>query len=146
MQFERLQERGGRKGGLPISEDKWLLASTGLSAALGGDEKAMLEKSVAVTLKQCRAQTAMQAASSVVFCVWLLGKLWWRWSQSGIASDIDTSMVLLPAAKPTAAGSVATDRAIRTAKMARPIRIGSFVSLKTLSDESANSKANGAAE
>ena len=64
--------RGGRKGGLPISEETAPFIRTGLSAALAGDENAMPEKPVAVKLKQCRAQAAMQ--SSVVFCGLLGGK------------------------------------------------------------------------
>ena len=51
-----------------MSEDRWSLVRTGLSAALTGDEKATLEKPVAVTLKQFRAQTAMHVESSTVFC------------------------------------------------------------------------------
>jgi hypothetical protein len=60
--------RGGRKGGLPISEETAPFIRTGLSAALAGDENAMPEKSVAVKLKQCNAQAAKQAKSSVDFC------------------------------------------------------------------------------
>src|SRR5450830_1160028 len=106
MQLERCQVRGGRKGGLPIREETWMRARTGLSAALAGNEKAMPEKTVAVKLKHLSAQAATHAQSSAVFCVLSLGTLWW-WSQSGIVSDADISVaVAILAAKPIAAGSV----------------------------------------
>jgi len=50
-----------------------LLAWTGLSAALAGDENTMAEKQAAVKLKQVSAQQAMHAPSSMVLLVWLLG-------------------------------------------------------------------------
>jgi hypothetical protein len=100
---------------------------TGLSAALAGDEKAMPEKTVAVKLKHLSAQAAMHAQSCAVLCVLSLGALWW-WSQSGIVSDADISVAVgTLAAKPIAAGSVATDRPTRTAKMVRPMRRVIFV-------------------
>jgi hypothetical protein len=140
MQLERGQERGGRKGGLPIREEILLLVRTGLSAALAGDEKAMPEKPVAVKLKHVSAQPAMHAASCAVFCVLSLGALWWWWSQSGIASDAEISVAIVaPAAMPVAAGSVATDRPIRTAKMVRPMRMIISYFVRTLNYESANS-------
>jgi len=95
----------------------------GLSAALAGDEKAMPEKAVAVKLKHLSAQAAIHAQSSAALCVLPLGAAWW-WSQPGIVSDADISVVVVRlAAKPIAAGSVATDRPTRTAKMVRPIRM-----------------------
>jgi hypothetical protein len=75
MQLASSQARGGRKGGLPIREETWLLVRTGLSAALAGDEKAMPEKAIAVKLKQLSAQAAMDAQSFAVFCVWSPGAL-----------------------------------------------------------------------
>lgn len=113
--------RGGLKGGLPISEEMAPFIRTGLSATLAGDENAMPEKSIAVKLKQCKAQAAMQSAA--VFCGVLAGKAWMWWSQSGMELDTDISIVDdATAAKPAAAGSVATDRAIIIAKMVWAMR------------------------
>ena len=78
-------------------------------------------------LKQLSAQEAMHAPSSAVFCVLPPGALWWWWSQSGIAWEAEISIaVVAPAAKPIAAGSVATDRATRVAIMVRPMRVVIF--------------------
>jgi hypothetical protein len=106
-----------------MSEEILLLVRAGLSAALAGGENAMAEKAAAMTLKQLSAQAAMHAPSSMDFCVLPPGALWW-WSQSGIAGEAEISIaVIAPDAKPVAAGSVATDRATRTATMVRPIRM-----------------------
>lgn len=130
MQLVWDQERGGRKGGLPICEEILLLVRAGLSAALAGVENAMAEKAAAMTLKQLSAQAAMHAPSSTDFCVLPPGALWW-WSQSGIAGEAEISIaVVVPAAKPIAAGSVATDRATRAVNMVRPIRMNSLVSVR----------------
>jgi len=132
MQLVWDQERGGRKGGLPICEEILLLVRAGLSAALAGVENAMAEKAAAMTLKQLSAQAAMHAPSSTDFCVLPPGALWWWWwSQSGIAVGAEISIIVVaPAAKPIAAGSVATDRATRAVKMVRPIRMNSLVSVR----------------
>ena len=131
MQLVWDQERGGRKGGLPICEEILLLVRAGLSAALAGVENAMAEKAAAMTLKQLSAQAAMHAPSSTDFCVLPPGALWWWWSQSGIVGEAEISIaVVVPAAKPIAAGSVATDRATRAVKMVRPIRMNSLVSVR----------------
>jgi hypothetical protein len=131
MQLVWDQERGGRKGGLPIWEEILLLVRAGLSAALAGVENAMAEKAAAMTLKQLSAQAAMHAPSSTDFCVLPPGALWWWWSQSGIVGEAEISIaVVVPAAKPIAAGSVATDRATRAVKMVRPIRMNSLVSVR----------------
>jgi hypothetical protein len=115
--------RGGLKGGLPISEETAPSKRAGLSAALAGSEKATPEKLVAVKLKQCSAQAAIQANSSAVFCGLPAGAACMWWSQSGMALDTDISAVDADtAAKPAAAGSVATDRAIITAKMVWAMR------------------------
>jgi hypothetical protein len=101
------------------------LVRTGLSAALAGNEKAMPEKVVAVKLKQFKAQAAMHAESSAVFCVLSADVVWWWCSQFGIAADADISVTDgALAAKPTAAGNEATDRLITMAIMVRPMRIG----------------------
>jgi hypothetical protein len=109
-----------------MREATWSLVRTGLIAALAGDEKAMPEKPVAVKLKQCKAQAAMHAESSAVFCVLSAGAVW-RWcSQSGVGADADADISVADgavAAKPSAAGSIATDRLIRMAIMVRPMRI-----------------------
>src|SRR5450759_3070808 len=79
---------------------------------------------VPVKLKHLSAHPAIDAQSSMDFCVLPPGALWWWWSQSGIAGEAEISIaVVAPAAKPIAAGSVATDRATRTATMVRPIRM-----------------------
>lgn len=120
-QFEKRQMRGGRKGGLPISEETAPSTRAGLSAALAGSEKATPEQSVAVKLKQCSAQAAIQAKSSAVFCGLPAGAAWMWWSQSGMALDTD-AVDADTAAKPAAAGSVATDRAIIIAKIVWAMR------------------------
>jgi hypothetical protein len=131
MQLVWDQERGGRKGGLPICEEILLLVRAGLRAALAGGKNAMAEKAAAMTLKQLSAQAAMHAPSSTDFCVLPSGVLWWWWSQSGIVGEAEISIaVVAPAAKPIAAGSVATDRATRAVKMVRPIRMNSLVSVR----------------
>ena len=73
-------------------------------------------------LKQVRAQAAIEEQLSVVFCVCPPGALW-RWSQSGIVTDVGIfDAVSTLTAKPAVAGSVATDRLISMAIMIRPIR------------------------
>ncbi|HEY5216009.1 MAG TPA: hypothetical protein VIJ17_03850 [Pseudolabrys sp.] len=91
-----------------------------MSAALAVVENTTPENPVAVKLKQWSAQAAMHALSSAVFCVLSLGAVWWC-SQSGIACDADTAIGAAPA-KPSDAGSVATDRPTSMAKMVRPMR------------------------
>ena len=73
MQFESDQARGGRKGGLPISEEIAVLARSGLSAALAGNEKAIPENSGAVNPKHVSAQAAIHVQSAADFCVLPLG-------------------------------------------------------------------------
>jgi hypothetical protein len=95
---------------------------TGLSAVLAGDEKVMPEKPGAVKLKHVSAQAAIHAQSVAVLFVLSLGAWRW-WSQSGIALEADIFVAVATlAAKPVAAGSVATARLTRTAKMVRPMR------------------------
>lgn len=99
-----------------------LVMRTGLSVVLTGDDKAISAKLGATKLKQLSAQPAMHAVSSAVFCVSPVGTLW-RWSQSAIVREAEISIaVVAPAAKPVAAGNVATDKPIRAARMARPMR------------------------
>ena len=102
-----------------MREETFSLVRINFGAVLIGGKKVMLENPIAVKPKHATAQAAMLAQSSMDFCVLLLGTLWW-WSQSVIVSVATTSMALLPAAKPTAAGSVATDRARTATKMIRP--------------------------
>jgi len=95
---------------------------TGLSAVLAGDEKVMPEEPGAVKLKHVSAQAAIHAQSVAVLFVLSLG-VWRWWSQSGIALEADIFVAVATlAAKPVAAGSVATARLIKTAKMVRPMR------------------------
>jgi hypothetical protein len=100
-----------------------VLVRTGRSAALAGDEKMTPEKATPVKLKHLSEQPARDAQSYADFSVLLPGAMWWRWSQSGIAFVTDISAaVRAPAAMPTVAGGVATDKAKRTATMVRPMR------------------------
>jgi hypothetical protein len=63
----------------------------------------------------------MEAQLSMIFCVCPLGALW-RWSQSGIVTDVGIfDAVSTLTAKPAVAGSAATDRLISMATMIRPI-------------------------
>ena len=95
MQLMSCQERGGRKGGLPIREATLVLVRTGLSTVLAGDAKVMLEEPGAVKPKHVSAQAAIHAQSPAVFCVLSVGALWWWWwSQSGIALETDISVAV----------------------------------------------------
>ena len=48
MHLQSCQERGGRKGGLPIREETLVSLRTGFSAAPAGDKKMTAEKREAV--------------------------------------------------------------------------------------------------
>lgn len=69
MQFESDQERGGRKGGLPIREVTLFFKRTGLSVMLGDDEKVRLERLTTVVVKHLSAQPAIESQPSVLFGV-----------------------------------------------------------------------------
>lgn len=112
---------------------------TGLSAALAGAEKVTPEKPGAVKLKHVSAQQAMHVQSPAVFFVLSLGAWRW-WSQSGIAWEADIAVaVVASGAKPAPAGNVATDRPIRIAKIARPMRKVMWYFVRTVKYNTPNS-------
>jgi hypothetical protein len=114
----RCQTRGGRKGGLPVCEENGLLAKNDAIFA-PAEGKTMIEDDVPAKLKHLSTQVAMVAQSSMAFShgFALCGQ------QSVISSIMDMSadsgdLTLTPA---PAAGSIATDKAIRSARMLRPM-------------------------
>jgi len=83
----------------------------------------MIDDDVSAKLKHFSAQVAMAAQSSMTFAH---GSAFWG-QQSGMSSIIDMSAGsddLTPA--PPAAGSIATEKAIRSARMVRPTSMISF--------------------
>jgi hypothetical protein len=115
----RCQTRGGRKGGLPVCEGNGLLAKSAAIFAQA-EGKTMIEDNVPAKLKHLSTQVAMAAQSSMAFSHGLaLGG-----QQSVISSIMDMSagsadLTLTPA--PPAAGRIPTDKAIRTARIVRPM-------------------------
>jgi len=113
----RRQARGGRKGGLPGCEAKRLAAS-GIVMLAKVEGNTMIDDDVSAKLKHFSAQVAMAAQSSMTFAH---GSAFWG-QQSGMSSIADMPAAdagdLTPA--PPAAGSVATARAMRSARMVRP--------------------------
>ena len=69
------QERGGRKGGLPMRDGAPLAMRTGPSVAPTDDVKTIPAKLGATKLKPLSAQPAMHVKSSSVFCELPLGAL-----------------------------------------------------------------------
>ena len=113
--------RGGRKGGLPVCEENGLPANEAcIFAKVEGNT--MIED-VPAKPKHFSAQVAMAAQSSMAFSHGsALGG-----QQSGMPSVTDMpagsgDLELTPA--PPIAGSIATDRAIRSARMVRPMLMG----------------------
>src|SRR6266481_3318114 len=112
----RCQIRGGRKGGLPVCEENELVANDAVIFA-EVDGNTIVEDDVPAKLKHFSAQVAMAAQSSMAFSHGLA--LWGQ--QSGMSSITD-----MPAGAgdltpgPPAAGSSATERAMRSARMVRP--------------------------
>jgi hypothetical protein len=78
----------------------------------------MFENDVPAKLKHFSAQVAIEAQSSMALSQGLA--LWGQQSMSAMA-DISADFTMMRA--PTAAGSIATDRTIRSAKMVRPMLI-----------------------
>jgi hypothetical protein len=76
----------------------------------------MFENDVPAKLKHFSAQAAIEAQSSMALSQGLA--LWGQQSMSAMA-DISTGLTLMRA--PATAGSIATDRAIKSAKMVRPM-------------------------
>ena len=115
----RCQIRGGRKGGLLVCEENELLAKNAAIFAQA-EGKTMVEDNVPTKLKHFSTQVAMAAQSSMAFShgFALCGQ------QSVISSIMDMSagsgdLTLTPT--PPAAGSIATAKAIRTARIVRPM-------------------------
>jgi hypothetical protein len=115
----RCQIRGGLKGGLPVCEENGLAANKAvIFAKVEGNT--IFDDDVPVKLKHLSTQVAMAAQSSMAFSHGfpLCGQ------HSVISSIMDMSagsgdLTLTPAA--SAVGSIATDKAIRNARMVRPM-------------------------
>jgi hypothetical protein len=108
----RRQARGGRKGGLPACEENGLAANDAVIFAKA--EGNTITAEVPKKLKHLSAQVAIAAQTSVAFSHGL--------QQSGMSSVMEMpaasgDFTLTPALP--AAGSIATDRAIRSATMVR---------------------------
>jgi hypothetical protein len=80
------------------------------------DGNTMFENDVAAKLKHFRAQAAIEVQSSMALSQGLA--LGGQQSMSAMA-DVSADLTLMRA--PATAGSIATDRAIRTARMVRPM-------------------------
>ena len=113
--------RGGRKGGLPVCDENGLPPNKGVIFAKVA-ENAIVDDNVAAKLKHFSAQVAMVPQSSMA-----LSHGFAFGQQSCMSSIADMSacagdLTLTPA--PAAAGSSATDRARRNARMVRPMLMG----------------------
>ena len=104
---------------MPVCEENRLLAKNAVIFA-PAEGKTMIEDNVPAKLKHLSTQVAMAAQSSMAFShgLALCGQ------QSVIFSIMDMSaasgdLALTPA--PPAAGSIATDKVIRTARIVRPM-------------------------
>jgi hypothetical protein len=121
LQFEGCQTRGGLKGGLPVCEENESIAiESGIFAELEGNT--MLKNDVGAKLKHFSAQVAIEAQSPVALSQGLA--VWGQQSDMSSMADVsaaDMSADLTPRRAPAAAGSIATDTAIRSARMVRPM-------------------------
>src|SRR5260370_8057720 len=120
----RCQTRGGRKGGLLVCEENGLLAKNAAIFAQA-EGKTMVEDNVPTKLKHFSTQVAMAAQSSMAFSHGLAS----CGQQSVISSIMDMSagsgdLALTPAHP--AAGSVPTDKAIRTPKIVPPMPVAAL--------------------
>jgi hypothetical protein len=91
-----------------------LAVEAGIFAALEGNT--MLENDVAAKLKHFRAQAAIEAQSLIALSQGLV-----TGGQQSMSSMADISIDWAPRRAPAAAGSIATDRAIRSARIVRPM-------------------------
>jgi hypothetical protein len=92
----------------------------GIPAELEGNT--MLKNDVGAKLKHFSAQVAIEPQSPVVLSQGLAA--WGQQSDMSSMADVsaaDMSADLTPRRAPAAAGSIATDRAIRSARMVRPM-------------------------
>ena len=95
-----------------------MASEAGILAKLEGNT--MVENDVVAKLKHFSAQAAIEAQSSMPLSQGLA--LWGQ--QSGMSSIADMAVIsadLTLWRAPAAAGSIATDRAIRSARMVRPM-------------------------
>src|SRR5881392_2413338 len=103
------------EGRLPVCEGNGSVAiGAGIFAATEGNT--MLENDVAAKLKPVRAQAAMEAQSPMALSQGLAA----GGQQSGMSCTADMSVIsagLTLTRAPAPAGSIATDRAIRSARM-----------------------------
>src|SRR4051812_22489186 len=121
------QTRGGRKGGTPVCEENGLCSKGAIIfAKLAG--KVMNEEDVPATLKHFNAQVAMVPQWSMAGPHGFAS----GGQQSCMSPPIDTSSVMgmstwsgdfERAPAPAAAGSIATDRLTKSARMVRPTRM-----------------------
>src|SRR5262245_18345503 len=112
----RCQIRGGRKGGLPGSEANGL-AANGIARLAKAEGNTMIDDAAPAKLKHFSAHVAMLAQSSMAFAH---GSTFWG-QQSGMSCIMAMSAGagdLTPATP--AAGSIATEMAMRSARMVRP--------------------------
>jgi hypothetical protein len=110
------QIRGGRKGGLPVCEANGLAAS-GIVRLAKVEGNTMIGNAVPAKLQHLSAQVAMAAQSSMAFSHGFA--LWGQQSGMSSITDMPAGAGDLPPAPP-AAGSSATERAMRDARMVRP--------------------------
>jgi hypothetical protein len=82
------------------------------------EENTMFENDVAAKLKHIRAQAAIEAQSPIALSQGRV--MGGQQSMSSMADVADISVGMTLTRAPTAAGSIATDRAIRSARMVRP--------------------------
>src|SRR5262249_2575293 len=112
------QTRGGRKGGLPVCECNGLLAKERERSPNSNGKT--INEYVYARPKQCIGQGAInEQQPSIAFSAgsFLLGQQ----SMSSIEDDmLDIADDFAAAAAPAAVGSMATDRASKNTKMARP--------------------------
>jgi hypothetical protein len=81
----------------------------------------MFENDVVAVLKHFKAQVAIEAQPSMALSQGLV--MGGQQSMSSMVDVADMSVGLTLARAPAAAGNIATDRAIRSARMVRPVLI-----------------------
>jgi hypothetical protein len=109
--------RGGRKGGLPVCEPSVFVSKAGRKSATS-DVKIMAEDVVPENGKHLSAHVAIEAQPSIA-----LSRGFAFCGQQSMSSIPDMSAISVDfkgALTPPAAGSMATDKAIRSANTVRP--------------------------
>jgi hypothetical protein len=107
--------RGGRKGGLPICERNELLSNCGLTLA-AIDRNATIEEDAPEKPKHLRAQAAIEVQPPIALSQGLVSG---GQQSSPIADMSDIPAGLRVTLALAAAGIIATDSAIRNARMMR---------------------------